>query len=88
MENALSSYLNEIDKNTSLHAAAGQNKKSLELAQKQFKEGYINLLDLIVVERNLLESEAQLSTSEAKLRNDLVSVYTAAGGGWIPSEAN
>lgn len=83
MENALSSYLNEIDKNTSLKAASAQNKRSLELAKTQFKEGYINLLDLIVVERNLLDSEAQLSTSEAKLRNDLVSIYTAAGGGWV-----
>lgn len=82
MENALSSYLNEIKRNLSLTNAAEQNRKAMELANIQYENGYTALLDVLVVQRNVLETESLKADSDALLRKDLVAIYTAAGGGW------
>lgn len=82
MENALANYLNEILRNVSLMNAATHNRKALELAHQQYTNGYTNLLDVLVVQRNALEAESAEAESSYKLRKDLVNIYTAAGGGW------
>lgn len=82
MENALSSYLNETDRNKALHDAMDQNRKAARLAKGQYINGYSALLDVLVAERNVLDAEANVTASDIKLRQDLIHVYTAAGGGW------
>jgi multidrug efflux system outer membrane protein len=82
MENALSSYVHETTRDASLTNAVGQNRKSVDLAKQQYKNGYTGLLDVLVAQRNLLEAEAEQSASDAELRKALVNIYTAAGGGW------
>lgn len=82
MENALANYLYEVIRNKSLRNAAEQNRKAMELANEQYSNGYTNLLDVLVVQRNVLETESALAGSDAKLRKDLANIYTAAGGGW------
>lgn len=86
MENALSGYYNEMGRNTSLRNAFTQTEKASELARQQYTSGYIGLLDLLVIQRQVLDAESALAASDAKLRQDLVNIYTAAGGGWdIPA---
>ncbi|MFA6915030.1 MAG: TolC family protein [Parachlamydiales bacterium] len=82
MENALANYLYETIRNVSLTSAATHNHKALELANQQYTNGYTNLLDVLVVQRNALEAESAAAESTYKLRKDLVNIYTAAGGGW------
>lgn len=82
MENALVNYLYETLRNVSLTSAATHNRLALELANQQYTDGYTNLLDVLVVQRNSLESESVQAESSYKLRKDLVNIYTAAGGGW------
>ncbi len=82
MENALANYLYETVRNVSLTSAAMHNRKALELANQQYINGYTNLLDVLVVQRNTLETDSVEAESDYKLRKDLVNVYTAAGGGW------
>lgn len=82
MENALSGYLNETARNASLNKSVVQNRKATELARQQYTSGYAALLDVLVAERNVLDAESALAFSDAKLRTDLVGIYTAAGGGW------
>lgn len=82
MEDALANYLYEIQRNVSLTQAANSNHKALELANQQYINGYTNLLDVLVVQRNALDSESVAAESSYKLRKDLVNIYTAAGGGW------
>jgi len=82
MENALSNYLHETGRNQSLARAVVQNRKAAELARQQYTSGYNGLIDVLVVERNLLDAESSLAASDTKLRKDLVNIYTAAGGGW------
>lgn len=82
MENSLVNYLNETLRNASLTSAATHNHKALELANQQYTNGYTNLLDVLIVQRNALEAESFQAESSYKLRKDLVNIYTAAGGGW------
>jgi len=82
MENALSSYLHETTRNASLTTGVVQNLKAADLAKQQYSNGYTGLLDVLVAERNLLDAEASQASSDAGLRNDLVNIYAAAGGGW------
>lgn len=82
MENALANYFYETVKNVSLTNAANQNRKAVDLANQQFVNGFTPLLDVLVVQRNALETESIQAESDYKLRKDLVNIYTAAGGGW------
>lgn len=84
MENALSSYLHETNRNAQLHKAAEQSQRAVDLAREQYTNGDSALLDVLVVERNLLEAQSNMAASDAKLRQDLIHIYTAAGGGWQP----
>lgn len=86
MENALANYLYETLRNISLTNAATQNRKALELANQQYTNGYTNLLDVLVIQRNALDAEAAEAESSYKLRKDLVNIYTASGGGWYIPE--
>jgi multidrug efflux system outer membrane protein len=82
MENALSAYINETSRYQSLQNSLAQNGKALELAQEQFKVGDIDLLDQLIAERNKLQAESDLASSEALLNQNLVAIYAASGGGW------
>ena len=82
MENALTNYKNELSRNSLLRASVKQNRRAADLAQQQFKNGFIGLLDVLVVQGNVLDAEAALVDSDTILRKDLVNIYTAAGGGW------
>ena len=83
MENALSAYKNEIIRNGLLKTSVDQNRKAADLAKQQFQSGYTALLDVLVAERNVLDAESDFADSQAKLRKDLVGIYTASGGGWL-----
>jgi len=82
MENALTNYLRETERNAALKAAFEQTHRAAELANLQLKNGEIGLLDVLVAERDALNTESALAGSDAALRKDLVNIYAAAGGGW------
>jgi multidrug efflux system outer membrane protein len=82
MENALSGYLHETIRNASLSASADQNRKAAALVTKKYNSGYASFLDVLVAESNLLIAESGQASSDYRLRDDLVNVYAAAGGGW------
>jgi len=82
MEDALSSYLNETARNASLTDSVAANRKSVTLVRQKYGLGYASFLDVLDAERNLLIAESSQAASDAGLRNDLVGIYAAAGGGW------
>jgi multidrug efflux system outer membrane protein len=82
MENVLSSYSNELNRNASLADNVKQNSTAAELVKHKYSSGYASLLDVLVAEMNQLVSQSSHTASDFNLRNDLVSIYSAAGGGW------
>lgn len=82
MEDALSGYLHETIRNASLTASVEQNRNAAALVKQKYNNGYASFLDVLVAECNLLIAESGQVSSDYGLRNHLVNVYTAAGGGW------
>lgn len=82
MENALSSYLYETKRNTSLTTAMHHTHKEATLAKTYYEAGYTGLLEVLKADKNLLDTELAVTTSEIALRKNLINIYTAAGGGW------
>jgi multidrug efflux system outer membrane protein len=87
MEDALSNYQQETMRYSSLTTSVGQNRKAADLADQQYTNGFISLLDVLVAQRDLLGAQSSETESATNLHKDLVAIYTAAGGGWEDSEA-
>lgn len=82
MENALTRYLNETVRHKDLTNAVLQNKQALTLSTAQYASGETDLSSVLILERDTFAAESDLAAGDAQLRKDLVSIYTAAGGGW------
>ncbi len=82
METALSGYLHETIRNASLTASVNQNRKAAAFVTQKYDNGYASFLDVLDAERNLLIAESSQVSSDFSLRNNLVNIYVAAGGGW------
>jgi multidrug efflux system outer membrane protein len=82
MENALSAYLSETTRNARLTAAADQSRQAATLVHQQYDSGYASFLDVLDAERTQLAAQSARSASDFALRENLVNVYAAAGGGW------
>jgi NodT family efflux transporter outer membrane factor (OMF) lipoprotein len=85
MENSLSGFLHEYQRNQLLNTGVEQNRKAAELAKLQFTGGYTGLLDVLIAERDVLNAESTFVASDTTLRKNLVAIYTASGGGWDAS---
>ena len=57
-------------------------RRSYELALKREKAGLIELLDVLDVERTLLEAEQELVSARQDQLNAVVDICKALGGGW------
>ncbi len=57
-------------------------KKSFDLASKQKESGLISLVDLLDVERNLLNAEIDQATATSNLLSAIVDLCKSLGGGW------
>ena len=81
-EEALTTYASELRRNGALRAARDDNARAFELAQVQLQNGAIGFPDLIQDERNLVQAESALASSDQLLVSDQVSVFKSLGGGW------
>jgi outer membrane protein, multidrug efflux system len=81
-ENALVAYAQEQNRHRALTDAVAENRRSLELANSQYKNGLVNFLDVLDAQRSLYQSDDQLSLSDQTLSLDLIALYKALGGGW------
>ncbi len=72
-----------------LHALDEQveaNQGALSLAQYQYKNGAISLLDLLDIERQWLSSRDEKVIAHAQTTRSLVDIYVALGGGVLTTE--
>lgn len=90
VENSLAALTGEQQRVDSLTAAAKERGRALEHAGSLFREGQIDLLQLLDVQRALLATELSLAESNAQRAVGYVQLYKALGGGWqaLPSPAN
>ena len=82
VEDALVAYNNERTRKNSLSQAVQANQLALQLAKEQYLKGLSAYLDVLVIQRTLLQTQSSLVESEAKVSQNLVALYKALGGGW------
>ena len=82
VDDALSSYDAEQRRRDQLTEVVQQEQIALGVAQQRYREGAIDFLNVLTVQRDLLNAESDLAQSRAIAAINLVTLYKALGGGW------
>jgi NodT family efflux transporter outer membrane factor (OMF) lipoprotein len=84
VEQALSLYAAEGERNQRLKEAAGHAEAAYRLADQRYRVGAIAFLELLDAQRDLLDARAALATSNQQLGSLRVDLFKALGSGWEP----
>jgi NodT family efflux transporter outer membrane factor (OMF) lipoprotein len=85
IDDALIAYAGEQRRRDLLAEAVRQEQVALDVAQKRYRQGAIDYLNVLSVQRALLQGQTDLAASAAAVGRDLVGLYKALGGGWQDS---
>jgi NodT family efflux transporter outer membrane factor (OMF) lipoprotein len=88
VEDSLLVRTEEAERATALLTTVEHRRRSLQRAQSLRREGQIDLLVLLDVQRSVLASELALSDSRLQQALANVQLYKALGGGFAPARAN
>jgi multidrug efflux system outer membrane protein len=81
-ESALIRYAHKLETRNRLQSAVESRQHAVRLSGALFNAGEENFLAVLDAERELIIAEDQLVVSETDTLLNLVSLYTALGGGW------
>lgn len=88
VENSLLVRSQEAERGAALVLTAEHRRRSLQRAESLRREGQIDLLVLLDVQRSVLASELALSDSRLQQALADVQLYKALGGGYAPAPAS
>lgn len=84
VENSLAVLRGERERDAALRATTEERRVSLRHAQSLFREGQIDLLQLLDAQRGLLAAELVAIDSQTQIALGTVQLIKAVGGGWAP----
>lgn len=84
VEQALSLYAAEGQRNQRLREAVGHADTAYRLADMRYRAGSIAFLELLDTQRDLLDARAAFANSSQQLGSLRVDVFKALGSGWEP----
>ena len=87
VEDALVAYAGEQHRQSALATANASAASALALAQDQYAAGLTDFQSVLDTQRSLQTIQDQLASSEAAVSSNLVRLYKALGGGWMPDAA-
>jgi outer membrane protein TolC len=82
VDDALSAYDTEQRRRDLLTGVVQQDQAALDVAQMRYREGAVDFLNVLTVQRDLLSAESDLAQSRGMAAVNLVTLYKALGGGW------
>ncbi|MFA7602446.1 MAG: TolC family protein [Novosphingobium sp.] len=82
VEQALSTYAAEGERNARLGEAVTHADAAFRLADRRYRAGAIGLLDLLDAQRELLAARGARAASDQQLGSLRVDLFKALGGGW------
>jgi len=82
VDNAVTDYAAEKQRYTALREAVSQNNIALSTARDRYTQGAADFINVLGVQRALLETESALVDSATAAAIDRVRLYRALGGGW------
>jgi outer membrane protein TolC len=81
-EVALSSYTRSLERRQALLAARNQAARAAEITGAQQREGAVDALRLLDVQRTFTEAEVALADQDAEVSRRQVDLFRALAGGW------
>jgi len=84
VENALVDYAHEQQRREALIQAVDAARQAFELAQYKYQAGLTDFSTVLDSQRTLLSHQDQLAQSNGSVTTNLIRLYKALGGGWIP----
>jgi outer membrane protein TolC len=85
VEQALSTYAAETERNARLQEAVGHAEAAYRLADQRYRAGSIALIDLLDAQRDLTTARSALAASNQQLGSLRIDLFKALGGGWARS---
>jgi NodT family efflux transporter outer membrane factor (OMF) lipoprotein len=82
VDDALVVYDSEQQRRDRLTEAVSMNERALSIAQQRYKAGALDYLDVLNVQKQLLEAQSNLEESKATAATNLITLCKALGGGW------
>jgi outer membrane protein, multidrug efflux system len=82
VESALTAYDHDQTRRETLNTLTVQSQEAVRIAQQEYSNGLIDLLDVLEVQRNLYSAQDALAQSDQAVSCDVVAIYKALGGGW------
>jgi NodT family efflux transporter outer membrane factor (OMF) lipoprotein len=82
VDDALVVYDAEQRRRDRLTEVVALNQRALSVAQQRYKAGAVDYLDVLNVQRQLLDGQSKLEQSKATADANLIALCKALGGGW------
>ncbi len=80
--NALVAYADEQRHASALTRQVNDARRSRDLMDNRYRNGFVSLIDVLTVDRQLHQSEQQALQSDVAAQTNLVALYKALGGDW------
>jgi NodT family efflux transporter outer membrane factor (OMF) lipoprotein len=82
VDDALIVYDAEQRRLDRLKTVVSLNQRALSIAQRRYKAGAVDFLNVLNVQKQLLDSQSNLEQSQADAAANLITLCKALGGGW------
>jgi NodT family efflux transporter outer membrane factor (OMF) lipoprotein len=82
VDDALIVYDAEQRRHERLEAVVSLNLRALSVAQQRYKAGAVDYLNVLNVQRQLLQAQSDLEQSNAEAAANLITLCKVLGGGW------
>ena len=86
-ENALTSIHTAQTRVSPLKAALQSAESAADLTMKSYRSGLVDYQNVLNTQRSLLAARESACTNDADLATGLITLYSALGGAWTPTEA-
>ena len=87
VQNALVAYGQERVRRDRLREAVNASQRAVDLVETQYLSGLTNFQNFLDSQRSLFRQQDELAASSGEVRNNLIALNRALGGGWSPSQA-
>ncbi len=82
IDDAMQAYDAEQRRAERIAVQVSSARRALGLARSRYTQGLSDYLEVLTAQRNLLQAQSSLATSNATTNANLVMLYRALGGGW------
>ncbi len=84
VENAFVAYDREQARRLVLQRAVDASQEAADLSRTRYVNGLVDFQDVLDSERALAEQEDNMATSEGLVSRNVIRLFRALGGGWVP----